>query len=100
VSVGFVSLVVPKRKDKEMGELEDSMNRHPAGKKDDVVNHPGHYTKFSVEVIDITENLDFLSGNIVKYVVRAPFKGEQLQDLRKAQWYLNRLISKVERNTK
>jgi hypothetical protein len=83
-----------------MGELEDAMKRHPAGKKGDVVNSPGHYTQYRVEVIDLTENLDFLSGNIVKYVVRAPFKGEQLQDLLKAQWYLNRLISKVQGENK
>jgi len=80
--------------------IKESMNRHPAGKKEDVVNRPGHYTKFAVEVIDITENLDFLSGNIVKYVVRAPFKGEQLQDLLKAQWYLNRLIENVKGDNK
>lgn len=63
---------------------------------EDVVNNPKHYTQFPVEVIDLTEHLDFLSGNVVKYVVRAPFKGRQLEDLRKAEWYLKRLIAKVE----
>jgi Protein of unknwon function (DUF3310) len=83
-----------------MGEVEGAMKRHPAGNKKDAVNNPGHYTQYGVEVIDLTENLDFLTGNIVKYVVRAPFKGEQLQDLLKAQWYLNRLISKVQGENK
>lgn len=79
-----------------MGKLEDSVKRHPAGTAKDVVNSPKHYTQFPVEVIELTEHLDFMSGNIVKYVVRAPFKGSQLEDLKKAEWYLKRLISKVE----
>src|SRR5690625_1456698 len=61
----------------------------------DVVNHPPHY-KFpnGAEVIDITENLGFLAGNVVKYVARAGRKSDdQLQDLQKARWYLDRLIN-------
>ena len=80
--------------------IKESMQRHPAGKKEDVVNRPGHYTQFPIEVIELTEHLDFMSGNIVKYVVRAPFKGSQLEDLKKAEWYLARLITKVEGNSK
>ena len=76
--------------------LEESMKRHPAGNAKDAVNSPKHYTQFPVEVIELTEHLDFMSGNIVKYVVRAPFKGNQLEDLKKAEWYLARLIQKVE----
>lgn len=56
---------------------------------------PNHY-KFpnGVQVIDITRNLDFLSGNVVKYVARAGRKaGESpMDDLLKARWYLNQLI--------
>lgn len=62
----------------------------------DRVNHPNHYTMFPVEVIELTEHLDFLSGNVVKYVCRAPFKDNMLEDYRKAAWYLNRLISNLE----
>lgn len=61
----------------------------------DPINHPSHYTRWNVEVIELTENLDFLSGNIVKYVCRAPYKGNNLQDLYKAQWYLTRLIERT-----
>lgn len=66
---------------------------------EDVVNHPRHYTQFPVEVIEITENLNFNLGNTVKYVCRADFKGNKLQDLLKAQWYLNREIERVKRDS-
>ena len=65
----------------------------------DNVNHPAHYaTGWSngAEVIDIAEHLDFCRGNVVKYVARAGKKGNELEDLKKAQWYLNRAISKLE----
>lgn len=65
----------------------------------DTVNHPDHYTGFSngAEVIDITENLTFNLGNVVKYVARAGRKDPEktLEDLRKAQFYLNREINKL-----
>lgn len=62
------------------------------------VNNPSHYQlPNGVEVIDITENLDFLTGNAVKYLCRAGRKGDKLTDLKKAQWYVNRLIEKETR---
>lgn len=64
--------------------------------ENDMVNRPPHYTSLPVEPIVLTEHLGFLEGNVVKYVVRAPFKGSQLEDLLKARWYLDRLISRVE----
>lgn len=64
----------------------------------DPVNHPGHYTwlKNGVEVIDITENFNFLLGNVLKYVMRADHKGKPLEDLKKAVWYLEREIANRE----
>jgi hypothetical protein len=50
-----------------------------------------------VEVIEITECLSFTLGNVVKYVCRADFKGNKLQDLKKARWYLEREIARLER---
>lgn len=49
----------------------------------------------STEVIDAIEDWDlgFHSGNVVKYVARAKHKGGELEDLRKARWYLDRLIA-------
>jgi len=62
--------------------------------------NPAHYEVApGVEVIHLTEHLDFLRGNIVKYVVRAGQKNPEttLQDLQKAAWYLDRLIDKESR---
>ena len=66
---------------------------------EDLVNHPPHYTKASVETIDIikamTENLTGIEavcvGNIVKYTHRFKYKNG-IEDLKKARWYLNKLI--------
>jgi hypothetical protein len=66
--------------------------------KDDPVNHPSHYTFSSIEVIDAIEewSLDFHLGNAIKYIARASHKGNELEDLKKAIWYINRRISKLE----
>jgi len=63
----------------------------------DPVHNPVHYKQFPVEVIEITEHLNFCLGNVVKYVCRADFKGNKLEDLKKARWYLDREISNLER---
>lgn len=65
----------------------------------DAVNHPAHYTAFGAEVIEITEHLNFCRGNAVKYLARAGLKdpATELEDLRKAQWYLAREVARVER---
>lgn len=65
----------------------------------DPVNHPPHYTAHpsGVECIEITEHLNFCIGNAVKYLWRAGLKGDALEDLRKAAWYVQREISRLER---
>lgn len=62
----------------------------------DMVNHPQHYSAHGIEPIDYIEShdLNFNLGNVIKYVSRAPFKGTELQDLKKAKWYLEREIKK------
>lgn len=62
----------------------------------DMVNHPQHYSAHGIEPIDYIEshNLNFNLGNVIKYVSRAPFKGTELEDLKKAKWYLEREIKK------
>ena len=61
----------------------------------DNVNHPKHYTVFEPEVIEIIERyrLGYHLGNVLKYLLRAPYKGEEKEDLEKAKWYLDRYIS-------
>lgn len=64
----------------------------------DSVNHPSHYTAYSgLEVIDFTEQLNFNRGNAVKYIARAGLKSAdtEIQDLRKAAWYINREIERI-----
>ena len=72
----------------------------------DMINHPQHYTLGKIEVIDFIEDkgLNFNLGNVVKYVARAGHKkssgksmdAKALEDLKKAQWYLNREIQSRE----
>ena len=59
---------------------------------DDPINHPAHYTKGNYEVIDIIEDWDlgYHLGNAVKYIARCRYKGNLVQDLDKAIWYLAR----------
>ena len=65
---------------------------------EDAVRHPKHYAHPSgIEVIDITRYESFLRGNIIKYVLRAPYKGSELQDLQKAAQYLEWEIERVKR---
>ena len=65
----------------------------------DNVNHPSHYTDGKIEVIDFIEqkNLNFHRGNAVKYIARAGKKDpeKEVEDLRKAVWYLNREIKRL-----
>ena len=68
----------------------------------DNVNSPAHYKYGKKETIDVIQDCmtddeyhGYLKGNILKYVSRYKFKGEPLEDLQKAHWYLNRLIQEV-----
>lgn len=62
--------------------------------------NPSHYREGwsnGAEVIDITEHLNFNRGNAVKYLARAGKKDDELQDLRKALWYVAREIDRLSR---
>ena len=67
-------------------------------KKEGMINHPKHYTFGTIEVIEVIDDwqLRFYEGQVIKYVGRAKHKGNELEDLKKAQWYLNRLIKNME----
>lgn len=80
----------------------------PQGPIDDSVNHPRHYNSHpsGVECITITEHMSFNVGNAIKYLWRAGLKTgpqkeqtvvseQHLEDLEKAQWYINREIEKL-----
>jgi hypothetical protein len=64
----------------------------------DIVNHPVHYTSHpsGIEVIEITEHMSFCLGNSIKYIMRSELKGKRVEDLKKAIWYINREIDRIE----
>lgn len=70
--------------------------------EDERVNHPEHYTKGGIEVHDFISawSMDFDTGNVIKYVTRAPYKNNKLEDLKKARWYLNKSIEEAEKEKK
>lgn len=61
----------------------------------DNVNHPEHYKNHpsGIECIEITEHFNFCLGNAIKYIWRADGKGNAVEDLKKAAWYINREIT-------
>ena len=74
----------------------------------DAVFKPPHYNAAGIECIDameamvegahVTAHQSYCWQNSFKYLWRWPYKGNGLEDLRKARWYLDRLISQLERN--
>ena len=71
----------------------------PTAEEHDPVNSPKHYRSHpsGVECITVTEHFNFNRGNAIKYIWRAGEKGNELQDLKKAEWYLRREIARLEK---
>ena len=88
-----------KKSTKDMRHLEYMAYRAEKEKamEEDMVNSPKHYNKAGIETIDALEAMlvdgfdYYLQGNIVKYLWRFRYKNG-VEDLKKAQWYLNKLI--------
>jgi hypothetical protein len=68
----------------------------------DLITKPAHYNTGKIEVMDFIEDqkLGFCDGNVVKYICRFRHKGEPIKDLKKAHFYLSKLITKMEREEK
>lgn len=73
----------------------------------DMVNHPDHYTKGKVEVIEIIDglvkdiddpNVGYSVGNALKYILRCPYKENMYRDLNKSVWYLNHALKILREN--
>ena len=62
------------------------------------VNHPPHYTTHpsGIEAIELCQHENFCIGNALKYLLRHQKKGEPVQDLRKAIWYIEREIDRLQ----
>lgn len=88
---------VPKKKEVVVEPVEPEFKTVELPKQEDVINHPSHYTRGKIEVIDFIEDqqLPYHLGNVIKYIARAGYKGDKLEDLKKARWYLDRYINEV-----
>lgn len=84
---------VPKKKEVQtIGEdamqtiTEKIAQTFAESKNEDVINHPSHYTRGKIEVIDFIEDqqLPYHLGNVIKYIARAGYKGDKLEDLKKS----------------
>ena len=77
-------------------EMRDGQIRLIKALTGDAVNHPPHYKAGGIETIDFIEakSLNYNLGNVIKYITRSDLKGNRIEDLKKAQWYLNREITK------
>ena len=64
----------------------------------DPVNHPAHYTTGTIETLDyiLDQRCGYLDGQVIKYLSRYRHKGHPIQDLRKAEFYLRRLIAELQ----
>lgn len=78
------------------------LSRHDCGLPD-VVDNPYHYNRKGIECIQAIEASmseeefkGYLKGNVLKYVWRYTYKGRPLEDLKKARWYLDKLIKRVD----
>ncbi len=72
----------------------------------DPINKPSHYNtnwmgEQAIETYTYIRSwkMGYPESNIIKYVTRHPYKGQSLEDLQKAQWYLEKLIKEVEENS-
>ena len=93
---------VPKKKEVAVEPVDQTIEEPEVKvvevpKNEDVINHPSHYTRGKIEVIDFIEDqqLPYHLGNVIKYIARAGYKGDKLEDLKKARWYLDRYIKGV-----
>lgn len=86
----------------------NKINSIPEVTKEDLINKPNHYRTGKVECIDCIASVvslyngefAFLAGQVVKYLYRANSKGTFVQDLKKAQYYMNRLVKLASKTNK
>lgn len=102
-------LVLPVSAEKPMAQVNAFMNQDCTKPTSDAVVHPSHYNAGSIECIDalnaMVEGWDepvaaVLAWQTVKYIWRHPFKGKPVEDLKKAQFYLERLVQQYEQEKK
>ena len=102
MSISYVYVLKSKIKKERIadGLIKSSPKKEKLIMTYDNVNHPSHYKTGGIETIDFIEakSLNYNLGNVVKYITRADYKGNKIEDLKKAQWYLNREVSNLEKS--
>ena len=80
------------------GSVLAALKGRPTETEHDPVAHPPHYCNHpsGIECIQVTEHMNFCRGNAIKYIWRAGEKGDELEDLRKARWYVDREIERIQ----
>lgn len=88
-------MAVTKDLAREQYEPMKSLAEHKDGKKDPT--NPNHYKSHpsKIECIQITEHMNFCRGNAIKYIWRAGEKNDEIEDLEKAKWYIEREIQRL-----
>jgi hypothetical protein len=81
----------------KMNRIEPTIGELTYAEANKNVDHPPHYTSHpsGVEAIQITEHMNFCVGNAMKYLWRAGLKDNAIEDLQKAQWYINRELERL-----
>lgn len=82
----------------QMSDLSfsDNLERNPVSK----VDHPSHYNQIpGIECIDVVENFNFNIGNAIKYLWRAGLKDDAIEDLKKAAWYCQRELDRIQKRS-
>jgi len=107
IEIGYVYTIMskirnlkPKEETISVAQVKEFVDSITLGSgRIDNINHPPHYTTGGIETIDFIEakQLDYHLGNVVKYITRADHKGDRLDNLKKAQWYLNRAVFNLEK---
>ena len=79
--------------------MAESTGAEDAGEASDSVNHPKHYNAHpsGIECIVISRWMNFNLGNVLKYIWRCDSKGATIEDLKKARWYLDDEIARLEK---
>lgn len=91
----FERVVTAQERSRAVDQYDTQVIRIPHAS--DPVNHPSHYSKVpGVEAIDVTRHFNFNRGNAIKYVWRAGAKGDEVEDLKKAVWYLTDEIKRLQ----
>lgn len=80
----------------------DEVSPDAANEEADMVNHPPHYSNRvpGIETIQVTRHFNFNKGNAIKYIWRSGLKGDEIEDLEKAAWYLQDEIERLKKEPK